>query len=188
LTLSGSVAENITGNQKRVVDPESGKSSLLDNDHLWNSTTRYNEVGSDDAITVAARATRPNARSDHMFFEEHEVSLRDKAIIARGSNFDFGNERQIFGTGWACRQILRQLMMWSMDEINNVRLSCQIQLFLPFTTGYESCILSMVIESLDVSLRKKEMAYILSRIANFPVLLHKISVHGMNFGGTGTTR
>ncbi|KAG7354351.1 hypothetical protein IV203_003707 [Nitzschia inconspicua] len=57
------------------------------------------------------------------------------------------SEWGILGGAW--RGFLRRLMMWSLDNINALQLGRQLQVFLPFLTGYESYMVAQVIEALD---------------------------------------
>ena len=71
------------------------------------------------------------------------------------------NEMDILGGAW--RGLLRRLMVWSLDETTGLRLSRQLQLFMPFQTGYESYVSAQLIEALDRGMRP-EVALLL-RIA-----------------------
>ena len=55
-------------------------------------------------------------------------------------------------------------MMWALDDVNGLQMGRQLQLFVPFMTGFEAYILSQVIEALDGNgymLRKTDVNYVL---------------------------
>jgi hypothetical protein len=51
--------------------------------------------------------------------------------------------------GKAWRQVLLHLVVVSFDEVNALRFTRQLQLFLPFLTGHEAFALSLVIQAMD---------------------------------------
>jgi hypothetical protein len=63
------------------------------------------------------------------------------------SHMQFQSEVGIFGRLW--RNILKRILIFSMDDINAERIGRQMQTYLPFLTASESYLLSQVIEALD---------------------------------------
>jgi len=63
---------------------------------------------------------------------------------------------EVDGLGRLWRSCLQHIIQLSIDEVNARRLTRALQLFLPFLTGYESFILSQVIQALDQIGRNKQ--------------------------------
>ena len=69
--------------------------------------------------------------------------LRDNTT-GQARLYSANSEVGVLGTAW--RTILNFLLVWCMDDINALRLSRSLQLFLPFLTVYESFLLGQVIK------------------------------------------
>jgi hypothetical protein len=143
---------------KRLLDIENGKSILVTQQHFLDDG-RYQELDANGALVVTARAAAPQAQTDELFFEERSTSLQDR--IQRGTvrEFEVNSEVGVLGGAW--RGALKRLMLHYFDEINGMRLSRLLQLFLPFQTGYEAYILGQLIEAMDAG-RKSDIKYVLN--------------------------
>jgi hypothetical protein len=62
-------------------------------------------------------------------------------------DFETHNEVDSLGSVW--RRVLKKLLLLSFDEVNALRYTRALQLFLPFLTGHEAYTLSEVIDAMD---------------------------------------
>ena len=145
---------------KRLLDIENGKSIVISDEKFLNQQ-RYAELDKDGVIIVSAKGTVPIAKEDALFFSDRGRSLKDKIRSGDVRKFDTSSEVGIFGGAW--RGALRRIMLWSLDGVSALQLSRQLQLFLPFQTGFEAYIIGQLIEALD-SGRATDVSFIL-RIA-----------------------
>ena len=143
---------------KRLLDIENGKSIVVSDEKFLNQH-RYAELDKDGVIVVTAKGTVPIAKEDALFFTDQGLSLKDKIQSGDVRKFDPSSEVGILGGAW--RGVLRRIMLWSLDGVSALRLSRQLQLFLPFQTGFEAYIIGQIIEALD-SGRRDDVSYILS--------------------------
>jgi hypothetical protein len=142
---------------KRLLDIENGKSMLVMHQHFLPGN-RFQELDQDGALIVSAKSMPLNAKEDAAFFEERGKSLLDKIRSGDVREFTVNSEVGVVGGAW--RGVLKRLILSQFDEINGLRLTRPLQLFLPFSTGYEAYIIGQLIEVMD-SGRKKDIKYVL---------------------------
>ncbi len=151
--------ENVSFTPKRLLDVENGVSILVTSQKFL-SNHRFQELGDDGAVVVVtARTTAPIAKEDNLFFEERGQGLKEK--IRSGDVRAFDAYSEIGSAGQAWRGILRRFMVAALDDVNGLRLGRQLELFIPFLTGYESYLIGQVIEALDQHPQKPEVDFIL---------------------------
>ena len=100
------------------------------------SYTRSHSQQPDDNDTTSTVATSTT-------LQPLQDLLRDNTS-SRPRLYAANSEVGVLGTIW--RTVLRYLLVLCMDEINALRLSRSLQLFLPFLTCYESFLLGQVIK------------------------------------------
>lgn len=137
---------------RRLLDVENGKSVIL------TRAKFVHQDGENEAVVVAAKSLPPMSEVDSVFFKACGQSLQDK--MSSGSIVDFHSNDEVGVIGGFWRGILKRLILQSYDEVNALLLTRQLQLFMPFQTGYESYVLGQIIEAFD-SGRKKDIEYTL---------------------------
>jgi hypothetical protein len=143
---------------KRLLDIENGTSVVISDERFLNQQ-RYQPTDEQGAIVVSALGALPIAKEDTLFFAEQGKSLQERIRSGDIRGFELSNEVGILGSAW--RGALRRLLLWSFDEVSALRMSRNIQLWLPFQTGYESYIIGQIVEALDCG-RKADLKFILS--------------------------
>lgn len=143
---------------RRLLDIENGLSVAMTNDEQF---LPQNGQHSDDdySMIVSARSVHPMSESDPSFFRNRAHSLGDK--IKNGEVRDFLANDEIGFLGGAWRGVLKRILVWSYDDVNALMLTRQIQLFMPYHTGYEAYVLGQIVEAFE-SGRKKDLQYTLS--------------------------
>ena len=139
---------------RRLVDIENGTSMVVTREEFLDSK-RYQPVDESGALTIEQVA--PLARPD--YYIQSITSLEDK--LRRGDVHDFMVNSEVGLVGGMWRGALWRLMVHTKDDINGLRLSRGLQLFLPFLTCYESYVLAEVIQALDNVERKRDLEYTL---------------------------
>jgi hypothetical protein len=158
VTGANTYDRNLSFTPKRLLDIENGKSILV-MDQQFLDPNRYQDLDESGAVLVTARATVPIAQEDVTFFEERGSSLQDKILQGTVRDFEANSEVGFIGGAW--RGALKRLMVWSFDDVNGLLMSRQLQLFMPFQTGYEAYILGQLVEAMD-SARKSDVKYVLN--------------------------
>jgi len=145
----------------RLLDVENG-TSILVTKQAFLDNHRFQPLDKEGAIVVTAKGTAPIAQQDSIFFKQRGQSLQDRIRSGDIRNFDINAERGILGGAW--RGVLRRLMMWSLDDVNGLRMGRQLQLTIPFQTVYEAYIVSQIIESMDgkPDIRRSDVNYVLT--------------------------
>ena len=143
---------------RRLLDVENGKSVILTSvDQIF---PRHSEDdGNHEALVVTARSVPPMSEQDSVFFKTCSHSLQDK--ISNGHIRDFQTNDEVGLIGGAWRGVLKRLLLWSYDEVNALLLTRQVQLFMPFQTGYEAYVLGQLVEAFDNG-RIQDIQYTLS--------------------------
>ena len=137
------------------MDIERGSSIRL-SDEWFLFQSRYQALGDDGTLMVSTRT--PITGLDASFFHARGSSLQLKIREGSFRDFDVNDEVGIVGGAW--RGALMRLILWSYDEVNTLLLTRQIQLFVPFQTGFEAYILGQLIEAFE-SGRPKDVRHAL---------------------------
>jgi hypothetical protein len=134
----------------------------------------YMQVPTTEAATTGVAGHRPkltNGRyadaasgkntfdSKDSYCEETKCMKSSKQPCDKASANDFVSNDEVkdwLGKAW--RQVLLHLVVVSFDEVNALRFTRQLQLFLPFLTGHEAFALSLVIQAMDGGSRKEVRA------------------------------
>lgn len=104
------------------------------------SYTRPPQQYQDDNDTATTTNTTATSTTD---LQPLQDLLRDNTG-GQARLYSANSEVDILGSAW--RTILNCLLVWCMDDINALRLSRSLQLFLPYLTCYESFLLGQVVK------------------------------------------
>lgn len=129
---------------------QSGASSVISYGHSPPPPMLHDD---NDTATTAATSTTLQPLQD---------LLRDNTI-SRPCLYAANDEVGVLGSIW--RTVLRDLVVWCMDDINALRYSRSLQLFMPFLTCYESFLLGQVIKVMaenNVHNSKKTLSSVLT--------------------------
>jgi hypothetical protein len=139
---------------RRLLEIESGRAILvtaaINSNTTTASTTRNGSTTiSSTMIVAAATATSAPVTPDEVTtITSNGLSLSKKIASGDVRDFEAANtECGIVGGAW--RGFLRRRMMRSIDDVNALSLGRQMQLSIPFLTGYESYLVGQIIEVLD---------------------------------------
>ena len=140
---------------RRLLEIESGRAILvtaaINSNTTTTTSTTKNGPGTSSSTMIVAAATATSAPitpAEVTTITRNGPSLSKK--IASGDVRDFeaaSTECGIAGGAW--RGFLRWRMMWSIDDVNALSLGRQMQLSIPFLTGYEAYLVGQIIEVLD---------------------------------------
>jgi len=130
---------------KRIIDLKRGKSVHLRAEGFVDNK-RFKELDKTGAVIYTEEDICPLARPDDEFFDQNKKSL--PAIMAANTSLTRTND-QVGFLGGAWRSVLKKIIMASSDRVNGLMYTRNMQLFLPFMTGYEAYVLSGLIEAYD---------------------------------------
>lgn len=155
LGVSSSDCESFT--PRKLLEIENGNAILVTSqqfirNHEFQDLMQQNKKSGNKhkiLLVVTAKAVRPEGALsfDPTSPTSSIVRLSQKVASKDVRAFHINSEWGVLGGAW--RGFLRRLMMWTMDDINALLLSRQIQLFIPSFTGYESYMVAQIIEALD---------------------------------------
>ena len=123
-------------------------SSLTPRSRTLLSVGRSGSVSSSRKVRMRHSGDRimPIARHDELFFQEQGTLLKTR--IQEHNHLHAANsEVGIIGGAW--RNVLRIILVACMDDTNALRLSRRLQLFMPYSTGYEAYLLGQVIKTMQ---------------------------------------
>lgn len=130
----------------RLLDIENGDSVLVTNQKNLGDH-RFEELNGDETMVVAAKIPLDVERDDQANSKGKSPTFQEMMSDGDFREFHATSELGLVGGAW--RGIFRRFMMRALDETNRLRLSHQLQTFVPFLTGHESYLLWQVIECLD---------------------------------------
>lgn len=137
---------------RQLLDIEQGRALLVTSQKFVRHHEFQDLQGSKNSqhalLVVTAKATTISEGTLTSKASEASSMRLSKQVASKDvRDFRINSEWGMLGGAW--RGFLRRLMMWSLDSINGLQLGRQLQLFLPFLTGYESYMVGQVIEALD---------------------------------------
>jgi hypothetical protein len=150
---------------RQLLDVETGRSILIAQTaptlhRNYQQQQQYQQMTVPiTASLVTCRQVAPIAKQDVEFFQERSSALQGAMGLGCMLDFEINSEVGVLGGAW--RGALQRLVLQTFDRVNAERWSRQLQLSLPFQTGFECYVTSQVIQALDRG-QKKDLDYILS--------------------------
>jgi len=132
---------------QRMVDMARGTSFHVRAEKFLDNNARYKELDKTGAVVVSKSDVAPLARKNTVFFGETKHKLQ---VFEAGNASLAKTSDQVGFLGGAWRSVLKTIIIKSSDKVNGLMYTRNMQLFLPFMTGYEAYILAGLVEAYDL--------------------------------------
>eukprot|EP00526_Cylindrotheca_closterium_P004181 CAMPEP_0113607374 /NCGR_PEP_ID=MMETSP0017_2-20120614/3351_1 /TAXON_ID=2856 /ORGANISM="Cylindrotheca closterium" /LENGTH=2590 /DNA_ID=CAMNT_0000515975 /DNA_START=92 /DNA_END=7861 /DNA_ORIENTATION=- /assembly_acc=CAM_ASM_000147 len=141
---------------KHLMEIERGASVLISNQSLIKHH-KFQELGDYGAVVVTMKAKDPLASADTSKKEEKPLKKLIKAQDIR--DFDFESEVGRIERVWLIA--LRRNILRNLDVVNGLRLSRQLQNYMPLQSASDAYLIAQIVAALDGKMQGEETSFIL---------------------------
>jgi hypothetical protein len=174
--LSRIATRPITFEPKHLLEIEKGASVLVTSQSLVKHH-RFQELGEHGAVVVTMKARDPLTNEDNSKKDGPPLKKMIKSKDIR----DLDLESEVGRIGRFRLSRLRRKMIRNLDEINCLRLSRQLQYYLPMQSAYDSYLINQLIQALEGKMKAEETNFVLNVAFKSRNISRIISKIGPNF-------